>query len=85
MSEGQCYDSKEQMKNAIARWHIEKNKEIRNTHNDKERLRFKCKNDRCVCIYWQKPLFTFMNDVSLKTQKKKINVTLMSLERIMHR
>ncbi|XP_078164498.1 uncharacterized protein LOC144559355 [Carex rostrata] len=47
LSEGQCYNSKEEMKATIYKFHILCNKEIENTHSDKQRLRFKCMDHRC--------------------------------------
>jgi len=47
LSEGQTYDSKEEMKAAIYKFHILCNKEIMNTHSDKQRIRFKCRDPRC--------------------------------------
>lgn len=46
MSEGQCYDSKEQMKSVNFRFHIHCNKEIKNMKSDKASLRLKCKDSR---------------------------------------
>lgn len=47
LSEGQTYDSKEAMKSAIARFHILCNKEVKPTHSDRTRMRFKCKDSYC--------------------------------------
>lgn len=47
LSEGQTHDLKEQMKIAIVRFHIAFNKEIRNTHSDRSRMRFKFKDSIC--------------------------------------
>ena len=47
MSVGQQYESKEKMKEKIQHFHINSNIEIKQTHSDKTRLRYKCKSNRC--------------------------------------
>ncbi|XP_078180497.1 uncharacterized protein LOC144574409 [Carex rostrata] len=47
LSEGMTYDSKDKMKYAINHWHIKENREIKNTHSDTTRLRYKCVSARC--------------------------------------
>ncbi|XP_078170289.1 uncharacterized protein LOC144564560 [Carex rostrata] len=45
--EGMTYDNKDKMKDTINHWHIKQNREIKNTHSDTTRLRYKCVSARC--------------------------------------
>jgi hypothetical protein len=47
LSEGMTYDNKDKMKDTINHWHIKQNREIKNTHSDTTRLRYKCVSARC--------------------------------------